>query len=635
MEETILYISYFSLFAFVVAILLGSIIYIKFPHIALTRMFFNICLLLAAMNFIEFKLRISENETEAFIWSRLYAIWPFILATTLHFIIIFRKTIKHPIISYCSIYLPALIIFYIELTTNLISIKPVLTYWGYTIAPANGIFFYFSTIWTISILCLILYFSYKNYTSSFDNKKKQALLILIGLILNFIIGISTDLIFKIANINAPSVGYSYSIISFTLIAFSIKKYHLFVVTPESIAGKIISSISELVFLVNSKKQIIEINNSALHVLQYSKSEILGQSFEKIIYNSEDLCTTCCELISDKKSIEYEAILLTSDKNKIPISLSCNPISLNNKNDMGIVFIGKDITERKRFENNLKFENSKLEDLVSKRTENLSKINAQLLVEINKYEKTEKKILQTIQKLEDNERAKIGFFDNLAHEISTPVNAIIGFTDLLKDDTITKEDSNKFTSIIHNSSIQLQGIVKNIVSMATINNNKEIISLEEINCNYILQSLYIQFKPKADKQNIEFNCFKKLRDEDAIIISDQIKLTQIISNLLTNAFKFTREGHIHFGYTIATNRITFFVRDTGIGIEESGRKKIFERYSQGNPTISELYGGSGLGLSIAKTYVELLGGEIWLESEVNKGSTFNFWLPYTYKIEEIH
>ena len=207
--------------------------------------------------------------------------------------------------------------------------------------------------------------------------------------------------------------------------------------------------------------------------------------------------------------------------------------------------------------------------------------------------------------------------------------------MLRDDQITKEDINKYTSIIQASSVQLQGIVKNVVSMATINNNKEVVNLEEVNCNYILNGLHTLFKPKADKKKLEFTCFKKLRDEEAIVITDQIKLTQIISNLLTNAFKFTSEGYIHFGYTISTDKITFFVRDTGIGIPEESREKIFERYAQGNPTISELFGGSGLGLSIAKTYVELLGGQIWIEPNTTKGSNFNFWLPYSYQIEKIH
>lgn len=635
MNVSVQFFAYFSLFAFFVSLIIGIYIFAKFPRITITRMFFNICLLLAGINYVEYEMRISQTIHEAELWGHLYAIWPFILSTTLHFLLLFRGVIKKPFITHSLLYLPAIVIFYIELTTDYISFKPVQTNWGYTTEPAEGGWFIFSSVWTLSILAAILFRAYQNFLLATGIKKRQAFFIFIGLVINFLIGICTDFLFKIVHVNTPAVGYSYSIISFGLIAFAINRYHLFELTPESLAGKIIATISEMVFLVNSKKQIVEINPAALQVLKYSKEELIGKPIDSIIHNSGELCATCCNLISTKKSVDYDAFLVTSEHKKIQVSLSCNPIFLDNKNDFGIVFIGRDSTERKKAEARLRNENIKLEDLVSKRTENLSKINTQLLVEISKYEKTEKKLLQTIQQLEVNERNKIAFFDNLAHEISTPVNAIIGFSDLLRDDQITKEDIIKYTSIIQASSLQLQGIVKNVVSMATINNNKEVVNLEEVNCNYILNGLHTLFKPKADKKKLEFTCFKKLRDEEAIVITDQIKLTQIISNLLTNAFKFTSEGYIHFGYTISTDKITFFVRDTGIGIPEESREKIFERYAQGNPTISELFGGSGLGLSIAKTYVELLGGQIWIEPNTTKGSNFNFWLPYSYQIEKIH
>lgn len=636
MNVTVEFFAYFSLLASVLSIAIGIYIFAKFPRISVTRMFFNICLLLAAINFIEFQMRIATTVHDARLWAQLYGIWPFILAFTLHFLLLFRSNnIRFPFVAYTLLYVPATLIFYIELTTDYISQKPILTNWGYTTEPADTSLFIVSTIWTLLILSAILYVAYQNFSISTGIKKRQAFFIFIGLVLNFLIGICTDFLFKIMDINTPAVGYSYSIISFGLIAFAIHKYHLFELTPESVAGKIISTISEMVFLVNSKKQIVEINPAALQTLHYTKDELIGKQIDTIIHNSGELCATCCNLVHSKKSLDYDAILLTADNKKIQVSLSCNPIFLDSKNDFGIVFIGRDSTERKKAETRLRNENTKLEDLVSKRTENLSKINSQLLVEISKYERTEKKLLQTIQQLEQNERNKIAFFDNLAHEISTPVNAIIGFTDLLRDDHVTREDIEKYTTIIQTSSLQLQGIVKNVVSMATLNNNKEVVNMEEVNCNYILTSLHTLFKPKADKKKLEFTCFKKLRDEEAVLMTDQIKLTQILSNLLTNAFKFTSEGYVHVGYTISTDKITFFVRDTGIGIPEESKQKIFERYSQGNPTIAELFGGSGLGLSIAKTYVELLGGEIWIEPNTVKGSNFNFWLPYSYQIEKIH
>lgn len=635
METTNLFIVYFSLFASIFILSFGFFISTSFPNIKIVRLFFTICLLLSGINFIEFQMKIAETQEEADLWNKTFSVWPYILSTSLHFILLFRYEIKKTLLVNILLYAPAICISYMDLTTGAIYTKPILTEWGYTVTLSENIYSQISIFWTIIMLILIFYFSYFNYSISEGNKKKQAKLIFIGIVINFAIGITTDLIWKMFEITGPNIGYASSVISFGLIGYSIKKYQLFELTPESIAGKIIHSTSDFVILINSKKNIVEINPSTLQSLDYTRDEIINKNIETIIFNGNELCNKHLKNKKTNTISDFEVQFISSKNKKIPISLSCNPIPIQNSYDHGFVLIGRDVTERKKAEAKLQNENSKLEDLVSKRTENLSKINAQLITEINKYDKSEKKLLQTIQKLEQNERDKISFFDNLAHEISTPVNAIIGFSDLIKEHDITKTEVHNFASIIYNSSIQLQGIVKNIVSLATLNNNKETINIEEINCNYILQSIYNQFKPRAEKQKLEFACFKKLTDEEALINTDQIKFIQIITNLLNNAFKFTKVGYIHFGYTISSDKITFFVRDTGIGISDKNKEIIFERYSQGNPTISELYGGSGLGLSIAKTYVELLGGEIWLESDVNKGSNFNFWLPYTYKSEETH
>lgn len=636
MNVTLQFFANASLFAFFISCGIGLYTYYKFPQTPLVRVFLALCILISAINFIEYKLKIVDAYEEAYLWANLQAIWPFIIAGSLHFILLFKNRAKNTTFVYVLLYGTAAFFSCIELTTNLISSDPIHTNWGYATQPSSTSLAIASKAWVLIVLVFIIYFAYKNYTQSKSAKRSQAYLIFIGIVGNYLIAFFSEFIFHIVEVNAPAIGYSYSFISFGLVAYAINKYRFFEINTESISGKVLSSISELVIIVNTKKQIIEVNNATLTLLNYAKDELLGRSIDTIIYNSFELCNACCHVKKTNKSIEHDAILLTSKSNRIPITLSCNTIQIDNPKDIGVIFIGYDSTERRKMETLLRVENNKLEDLVSKRTENLTKANSDLQAVITKHQRSERKLSQTILQLETNERNQILFFDNLAHEISTPVNAVIGFSDLLKDyNNLSEEEALKYITIIQNSSLQLQGVVKNVVSMATLNKNKEIIHLEEVNCNYILNSLYLMFKSKAEEKKLEFNCFKKLKDEEAFVITDQIKLTQIISNLLANAFKFTDKGFVHFGYTVSVNKITFFVQDTGIGIPEENHKRIFERYSQGNPTVSELFGGSGLGLSIAKNYVELLGGEIWLESGVAKGSSFNFSLPYTYQVERIH
>ena len=143
----------------------------------------------------------------------------------------------------------------------------------------------------------------------------------------------------------------------------------------------------------------------------------------------------------------------------------------------------------------------------------------------------------------------------------------------------------------------------------------------------MTSLHAQFEPKAKEKNLSFNLSYELDDEKSAIQTDQTKLIQILSNLINNAIKFTKEGHVRFGCALKGNVLEFFVEDTGIGIPAEMYETIFQRFRQAEDTSSEFYGGTGLGLSISKGYVELLGGKIWLSSQPDKGSVFYFSIPY--------
>ena len=143
----------------------------------------------------------------------------------------------------------------------------------------------------------------------------------------------------------------------------------------------------------------------------------------------------------------------------------------------------------------------------------------------------------------------------------------------------------------------------------------------------LDDLESVFTAKANERGLLFQLEKNLDDQNALLLTDKTKLTQILTNLVANAFKFTHKGYIRVGYMPEGSLIRFYVMDSGIGVQPKAQQEIFERFRQADQTIQVNYGGTGLGLSISKGLVELMGGYIWVISEPGKGSTFYFTLPF--------
>jgi PAS domain S-box-containing protein len=232
-----------------------------------------------------------------------------------------------------------------------------------------------------------------------------------------------------------------------------------------------------------------------------------------------------------------------------------------------------------------------------------------------------------EKAEESDHLKTAFLHNITHEIRTPMNAIVGFSSLLKDPDLTQDQYDHFSDLIIQSSDQLLSIITDIVSIATIEAGQEKIAKNNCNINALGALINRQCSFKAKDKNIDLSFSSHLADDDANIITDETKLTQILNNLVYNGIKFTSRGHIKFGYTLNNKQLEFFVEDTGIGIPTEMHEEIFKRFRQVESTNTRKYGGSGLGLSISRAYVELLGGKLWVESALGKGSVFRFTLPF--------
>jgi PAS domain S-box-containing protein len=248
-------------------------------------------------------------------------------------------------------------------------------------------------------------------------------------------------------------------------------------------------------------------------------------------------------------------------------------------------------------------------------------------DITEKKNAERELIAAKEKAEESDRLKTAFLHNVSHEIRTPMNAIQGFSTLLTDQQFTEEELRQYIGIISQSSNQLLSIINDIVDIANVEAGQVKINTKEFNLNLVLLGLLEQFSYQAKEHNIRINLNSCLSDEESDIRADETKVIQILSNLINNSLKFTRNGQIDLGYNLKDNFLEFSVRDTGIGIAPEHLERIFNRFYQVDGADSREYGGTGLGLSICKAYVEILGGTIRVESEQGCGTTFTFTLPY--------
>lgn len=236
---------------------------------------------------------------------------------------------------------------------------------------------------------------------------------------------------------------------------------------------------------------------------------------------------------------------------------------------------------------------------------------------------ELELIKAKEKAEESDRLKSAFLANMSHEIRTPMNGILGFTRLLSEPDLTGSEQEKYIQIIEKSGARMLNIINDIINISQIESGAMEIFIHDININNQLDDIYTLFKPEVEDKGMSLTLIKTLPDENANVKTDGEKVYSILTNLIKNAVKYSESGSIEFGYTSENKCIEFYVKDTGIGIPKDRQDVIFERFIQADIPNRKAIQGAGLGLSISKAYVEMLGGKIWVNSNDSSGSTFYF------------
>jgi len=347
---------------------------------------------------------------------------------------------------------------------------------------------------------------------------------------------------------------------------------------------------EVVYMTNNEGIFTYVNPAFSSVYGYQADEVIGKVSPRILKGGlvdDTSYKYFWNELLNKQVVKGEWFNKTKDGKHINIEATTNAIINERGEAIGFIAIQKDITVRKKIE----------EELVHAK-----------------------------EKAEESDRLKSAFLANMSHEIRTPMNGILGFSTLLSRQGVDSEEQASYIKLIEKSSARLFNIINEIIDISKIESGQMELHIVETNINEQLKLAYNLLKPDAEDKGIHLTYHKGLSENDATIKTDSSKLYSILTNLLKNAIKFTDQGSVEIGYSRKGDFLEFYVRDTGVGIPENRLGAIFERFVQADMAVLQARQGAGLGLSIAKAFAEMLGGNIWVNSVVGKGSIFYFTLP---------
>jgi PAS domain S-box-containing protein len=365
-----------------------------------------------------------------------------------------------------------------------------------------------------------------------------------------------------------------------------------------------------IFIIEGET-LLYVNPSGARNLGFRASdEIIGKSIFKFIAPEyKNIALARLKRVQSRMVYQPDQIKLFKKDGK-EMWLEMVSLPFEYYNSAAILVMGFDITERK-----------KAEDLILQKNKEIERRNFE-------YSLLNQKLKMAKEKAEESDRLKSAFLSNMSHEIRTPMNAILGFSDLLIKKKIPEDKRMEYIGIINSSGNQLLSLINDIIDISKIESNQIIIdNSTQINIVDIFRHLLVIFQAKSKNNKVQLDFTIHLDEKQTKFYLDEIRLNQILVNLIGNAIKFTQNGFVKFDVSLQNGELLFSVEDSGIGIEPSLQTVIFDRFRQADGSTTRDFGGTGLGLAISKALVELMGGKIWLTSALGKGTTFYFTMPF--------
>lgn len=380
------------------------------------------------------------------------------------------------------------------------------------------------------------------------------------------------------------------------------------INSESVNKAILNNLPHLAWLKDTDGKYLSVNESFAASVNLTIEEIIGKT-DFDLYPKE----AATQYVEEDKQI-------CITKKKLNVEEESNghwwetfkaPIFDHDGRLIAVTGIALEITKRKANE-----------EKITNYSEKLSIHNVKLKL-INDELKSAK------EKAEGSDKLKSAFLANMSHEIRTPMNAILGFATLIRNRVLSEEKKRDYIDLIHTNCRQLLHIITDIIDISKIEAGQISIFSKNFILNKLMNDLFMNYKNQIEVlgKPIELKINNGLKHDDSAIFTDKVRLEQILSNLMSNALKFTDKGYIELGYKVNKQNLMFYVKDTGIGITKEEQAIVFDRFRQVSVDFNRVYGGTGLGLSICKGLAERLDGKIWVESKQGKGSKFLLSIPF--------
>ena len=352
----------------------------------------------------------------------------------------------------------------------------------------------------------------------------------------------------------------------------------------------------IIFSIDKNYQYLYFNKAHLDFMKYAYNKDIktGVNILDCITSDDDKLLAKDNYDLALRGESHSDVRICGDVNRDFYESFFNPIP-NDKNEIiGVTGLARNITERKQFEIEL---------------------------------------IKAKEKAEESDKLKSTFLTNISNEMRTPMNGILGFADLLKEPNLTGEEQHNFIKTIGISGARMLNTINNIDDFSKIKSGLMKVNKKDSNINEQIEFVYNFFKPEVESKGMQISFKNGLPSNEAIIKTDFEKIYSILINLVKNAINYSDKGSIEFGYEKMGKYLEFFVKDSGIGIPTDKQEAIFEHSVQVDIGDTRALQITDLGLSISKSYVEILNGKIWVESKEGKGSIFYFTIPYNAVYEE--